>query len=192
MKKRFISAAITMFCGVELVAVLLHAVVFERGFNPSWSISRYMGLEYWSAILFAIANFIVIFFMLKYLLGVRREYKLSVFWLIGVIVMIVAYFGLSCCPLGLFDKAWGEYGTVSSLHHIFSHTLFVSMIVIAVDTLIEVHKGRPFMIYGVLMLVFAAFCSWGYLSGWDFFKANTFFFETGYILANLVFYSLIQ
>ncbi len=195
MNKKFIHAATIIFTGVLAVVVLLHSLVFERGFHANWSISRYMGTDFWSAILFAVSNFVVMGFVLKYLLQVRKMHHLSIFWLFGVAVMLLAYLGVSLCPIGLFDAEWGNFGVVSNLHHVFSNALFISMAVIAVDTMIEMRRGKALIIYGIVMLAYAALCTYGYLGkGTEFysiFGTNVFYFETGYILANLVFYGLI-
>lgn len=192
MNKKFIHIAAGLFLGVEALIVGLHSFVFHEGFNPDWSISRYMGLKPWSAILFALFNFVIIAIVLKYMLRVRKEYHLSLFWLIAVGVMMFAYVGLSFCPIGLFDEKWGEFGVVSNFHHTFSSTLFIAMAVVALDTMIEIRKGKAMMIYGTLLLIFAVFCTYCFASGQvPFFWQYVFYFESGYIFANLLFYSLI-
>ncbi|MBO7664641.1 hypothetical protein J6S46_02170 [Candidatus Saccharibacteria bacterium] len=123
MNKKLIHAATGVFLATEVLIIVLYTFAFGRGFNLNWSISRYMGTDYWSAILFALSNFLVVFLVLKYLLQVRKVHKLSLFWLVLVIAMVVAYVGLSICPIGLFDPSWGHFGIVSTLHHTVSARL---------------------------------------------------------------------
>ena len=191
MNKKFIHAAFGLFLGVEALIVSLQSFAFGQGFHSDWSISRYMGLEVWSAIVFAIVNFVIIGFVLKYMLSVRKAHHLSIFWLLGVIVMMIAYAGLSFCPIGLFDEKWGEFGIVSNFHHTFSTTLFIAMAVVALDTMIEMRKGKAMMIYGLFLLAFAGFCTYGFTCAVPVFWQYVFFFESSYILANLMFYELI-
>lgn len=191
MNKKFIHAAFGLFLGVEALIVCLHSFAFGQNFNPNWSISRYMGLKPWSAIVFALVNFVVIALVLKYMLKVRKVHHLSIFWLLGVFVMMIAYAGLSFCPIGLFDEKWGEFGIVSNFHHIFSTTLFIAMAVVTLDTIIEIRRGKAMIIYGLCLLAFCGFCTYGFTCAVPVFWDYVFFFESGYILGNLVFYELI-
>ncbi len=191
MNKKFIHIATGIFLATEVLVVLLYTFVFGRGFHLNWSISRYMGTDYWSAILFALTNFIVIFFVMKYLLQVRKVHKLSLFWLVLVIAMVVAYVGLSICPIGLFDPSWGRFGVVSTLHHTFSQTLFAIMAMVALGTMLVIKKGRLFIAFGVALIAYMVGSIYCYKASVDFFIDNVLIFESAYILANLVFYSLI-
>ena len=191
MNKKFIHVAAGLFLGVEALIVCLHSFAFGQGFHSDWSISRYMGLTFWSAIVFAIFNFAIIAIVLKYMLKVRKMHHLSIIWLLGVLVMMTAYAGLSFCPIGLFDAKWGEFGIVSNFHHTFSTTLFIAMAVVALDTMIEIRKGKAMHIYGLCLLAFAGFCTYGFTCAVPAFWGAVFFFESGYIFANLLFYSLI-
>ncbi|MDO4760084.1 MAG: hypothetical protein Q4A33_02150 [Candidatus Saccharibacteria bacterium] len=190
MNKKFIHIATGVFT-LNVIVVLALYLVFERGFNLNWTISRYMGTSVWSAILFGLTNLIVIFCVLKYLLRIQKLYKLSSFWGTLVIAMIITYLGLSICPVGLFDPTWGEFGIVSRMHHFFSYTMFVIMAVIVLDTLIEVRRGKSFVIFGASLILYMIGCIFCYKYGTSFFMNNILLFESGYILANLVFYSLI-
>lgn len=192
MNKKFVHIGVALFIVVWMLIIGLHSFAFNEGFNPNWSISRYMGLKPWSAIVFALFNFAIIGFVLKYMFQVRKKHHLSIFWLLGVAVMMLAYLGVSFCPIGLFDEKWGEFGIVSNCHHVFSSTLFIAMAVVALDTMIEIRKGKAMMIYGVFLLIFAAFSTYCFASGQvPFFWQYVLYFESGYILANLVFYELI-
>lgn len=191
LNKKFIHIATGVFLATEVLVVLLYAFVFGRGFHLNWSISRYMGTDYWSAILFALTNFIVVYLVLRYLLQVRRVHGLSAFWLVLVIAMVVAYIGLSICPIGLFDPYWGHFGIVSTLHHTFSQTLFAIMAMVALGTMLVIKKGKLFIAFGVALIVYMIGSIYCYKASVGFFVDNVLLFESGYILANLIFYSLI-
>lgn len=190
MNKKFIHIATGVFTVTGVLVVLLY-LVLGRGFHLNWTISRYMGTDVWSAILFGITNLIVIFCVLKYLLRVRKLYKLSSFWMTLVFGMIAMYVGLTCCPVGLFDAKWGEFGIVSTIHQICAYSMFVTMAVIVLDTLIEVRRGKGFVIFGISLILYMIGVIYCYKQGTNLFLNNVLIFESGYILANLIFYSLI-
>ena len=191
MNKKLIHAATGVFLATEVLVIVLYTFAFGRGFNLNWSISRYMGTDYWSAILFALSNFLVVFLVLKYLLQVRKVHKLSLFWLVLVIAMVVAYVGLSICPIGLFDPSWGHFGIVSTLHHTFSQTLFAIMAMVALGTMLVIKRGKIFIAFGIALIVYMVGSTYCYKASIGFFIDNVLIFESAYILANLVFYSLI-
>lgn len=58
-----------------LTTVLVVAVnsYMRKAFMPEYSISRYVGTETWSAIVFALANLVVAFSVLAYLYRVGRS-----------------------------------------------------------------------------------------------------------------------
>ena len=191
LNKKLIHIATGVFLVTEVLVVALYVFVFGRGFNLNWSISRYMGTDYWSAILFALSNFIVVFLVLKYLLQVRKVHKLSAFWLVLVIAMVVAYVGLSICPIGLFDPYWGHFGVVSTIHHTCAQTLFAIMAMVALGTMLVIKKGKLFIAFGVALIVYMIGSTYCYKASVGFFIDNVLIFESAYILANLIFYSLI-
>lgn len=119
--------AMAVFAGVVLALVLTY-VMRDGGFHMEYSISRYVGREWWSATVFALGNFVIVWEVYRYTRVVWKEY--GKVWLALMVVMLVCYVGLSLCPLGLFDSSIESLGAVSVLHQIFARGMFMTMAVI--------------------------------------------------------------
>ena len=191
MNKKFIRMAIFIFIAVVAIITIMHSFVLGRGFHVNWSISRYMGTDFWSAIVFCLANFVVAVMTLKYLFTVKREYGLSPIFVILAVIMTALFISLSVFPVGLFDETWGNFGLVSHLHRGSSYTLFAFLILLTLDLMIEVRKGLVMHLFGAAAVALSLFCVVSFFAGWDFFNDYMYIFESGYVLMNLVFYSLI-
>ena len=191
MNKKFIRMAIFIFVTVVAIITIMHSFILGRGFHLNWSISRYMGTDFWSAIIFCLANFVVAVMTLKYLFTVKREYGLSPIFVILAVIMTVLFVLLSVFPVGLFDANWGEFGLISHLHRGSSYTLFAFLILLTLDLMIEVRKGLVMHLFGAAAVTLSLFCVISFFAGWDFFNDYMYIFESGYVLMNLVFYSLI-
>ena len=191
MNKKFIRMAIFIFVTVVAIITIMHSFILGRGFHLNWSISRCMGTDFWSAIIFCLANFVVAVMTLKYLFTVKREYGLSPIFVILAVIMTVLFVLLSVFPVGLFDANWGEFGLISHLHRGSSYTLFAFLILLTLDLMIEVRKGLVMHLFGAAAVTLSLFCVISFFAGWDFFNDYMYIFESGYVLMNLVFYSLI-
>ena len=152
MNKKLVRLATLLFVLTVVIITFIHSLT--KGFHLNWSISRYMGSEPWSAILFCLSNFVVIALVLKYLYGVKKEHHLSTIWWILVLLMVVCYVMLSIFPVGLFDKMWGRFGTVSNIHQCSAYILFLMMILITAVTMYEVKKGTIMHVLARLQLCF--------------------------------------
>ena len=191
MNKKFIRMAIFIFVAVVAIITIMHSFILGRGFHVNWSISRYIGTDFWSAIIFCFANFVVAVITLKYLFTVKREYGLSPIFVILAVIMTILFVSLSVFPVGLFDEVWGDFGMVSHLHRGSSYTLFAFLILLTLDLMIEVRKGVAMHLFGAAAVTLSLFCVVSFFAGWDFFNNYMYIFESGYVLMNLVFYSLI-
>lgn len=193
MNKKFIRTAIFIFVAVVAIITIMHSFVLSEadGFHVNWSISRYMGKDYWSAIVFCLANVVVAAMTLKYLFSVKREYKMSPIYSILIVIMAVLFAALSIFPVGLFDDTWGNFGVVSEIHRRSSYTLFLFLIFIALDLMIEIRRGLGMHLFGAVAVAVSLFCVISFLAGWDFFSDYMYIFESSYVVLNLVLYSLI-
>ena len=131
--------ALAVFSGVVLALVLTY-VMRDGGFHMEYSISRYVGREWWSAVIFALGNFVIVWEVYRYTRTVWKEY--GKVWLGLMVVMLVCYVGLSLCPLGLFDSDIETLGAVSVLHQIFARGMFITMAVIGFVKGMEIFKVR--------------------------------------------------
>lgn len=119
------------YCVVISIIVLSHSFLEGYGFHLDYTISRYLGMTYWSAILFLITSIISSIALFKFVLKFKKEHEMNVLWLAFAILMLVGLLGLSFCPIGLFDRVYGEFGIVSRCHRFFSITMFSSSIAFA-------------------------------------------------------------
>lgn len=71
-KKGGLWLALAVFLTTATLGVVINSFVFGRGLSLDRSISRYVGYETWSAILFALGNFLVVAMVGKYLWKLGR------------------------------------------------------------------------------------------------------------------------
>lgn len=187
MNKKLMRVAIAVFLATSVLAVTLNSLA-GVGLRFDYTISRYVGLKTWSAIMFALGNFVVAGAMLKYLYGVAENWKMPrwVFWLI--VVMLVALIGLSVCPIGYFDPEWAKYGTSapSLIHGLCSRTMFASMLVMMVMVVLCTLASRWTRIFAVIFLAYGIFCLYGYFSRVKWFEGAVLVFESLYLFGFMV------
>ena len=172
--------AIGIFLTTATAAVAINSLRY--GLHLNYSISRYVGLETWSALTFGLGNIIGATFIARYLFAVGRIWKLPkwCFWV--VVVMAVGLIGLSLCPLGYFSVR--GLGTVPDrIHEICSRTMFLCMIVVTgiVMMLRAVKPGVRLLC--VLFVLYGLFCVFGYFSKIEWFLGHLLIFESSYIIA---------
>lgn len=157
MKKIFqnpLKIVLAIFVVSVSIIVLSHSFLEGYGLHLNFSISRYIGLELWSAIFFFICNLFNIFLLIKFFLQFRREHRMNFFWQLAYIIMLIGFFVLSACPVGLFDVAWGEFGTVSILHRTFAGIMFTSAIIVMLSTIFKFKNNKKLLLSGLLFSVF--------------------------------------
>ena len=110
------------------VIVLSHSFLEGYGFHLDYTISRYLGMTFWSAILFLVTSIISSIILFKFILKFKKEHKMNSLWFVFAVLMLIGLLGLSFCPIGLFDEVYGEFGIVSLCHRFFSITMFSSSI----------------------------------------------------------------
>lgn len=133
-KKAVLYSMVAFWVNFFLI-VLTHVVTGTAGVHLDYSISKYVGLTFPSAIVFLIVNIAVSIAMWRYMKpkienGAQR---------ILLLYIIVTLTGLSICPIGLFDKIIPEpiiFGRtlISFMHVITSRTMFVAMAAFALLT----------------------------------------------------------
>ncbi len=187
MNKKLMWLALAIFLVTSGLAVALNSLA-GTGLRFDYTISRYVGLKTWSAIMFAIGNFVVAGAMLKYLYSVVENWKMPrwVFWLI--VVMLVALIGLSVCPIGYFDPEWAKYGTSapSLIHGICSRVMFASMLVMIVMVVLCTLASKWTRIFAVIFLAYGVFCLYGYFSRVKWFENTVLVFESLYLFGFMV------
>lgn len=129
--QKTIKAIMLAYFIVILIIVVSHSFFEGYGFHLDYTISRYLGLTSWSAALFLATSIASFVFLFKFILRFKKDHKMNVLWFILACLMLVGLLGLSFCPIGLHDEVYGEFGTVSVCHRLFSITMFASSIAFA-------------------------------------------------------------
>ncbi len=184
-ESKWMVGAILVFVVTATIAVVLNSTVGGYGWHTNWSISRYVGLEAWSAIMFALGNCVVAALMGRYLWRLGERWKMPKVYYILVLVMAVALLWLSFCPVGFFDVG-GENSTISLMHVLSSRMMFISMMLIAMIIVMCRRAGMVAHALNVGFLVYAIFCVIGELSRADWFVPLTLIFESTYLLGFMV------
>lgn len=179
-QKGLMLAALGIFL-VEVVGIVEVNSLMGHGVHFEWTISRYVGLETWSAVVFAILNLVVMLAMLYYLYGVGESWRMERGFYVLVVTIVLALVGLSACPLGYFDVA-GSVSLISRVHEFCSRLMFMMMLVLA---LIVVTCSRASKTTRILVGIFVGYglvCAYGFVvrAGW--FVQGGLVFEAAYLL----------
>ena len=192
-RRKFMTIALILFVSTAVGIVFVRSFWLQEGFHTNWTISRYAGTNAGTAILFALSNFTITLLMIKYFRDVKKTHHLSKIWSWAIGLMIASFFVLSVCPVGLFDPGWGSFGIVSRVHQESAHTLFITMFITAIGSLIEFkNKPRIFIGFTIFLLAYGVFAIFGYSLKPAFFMNNILFFEFFYVVFNLVLYGLMS
>lgn len=178
--------ALSIFTTTTLIAVIANSLN-GYGFHWDYSISRYVGLEAWSSIMFGAGNFVVAYLMLKALWGAGRRWQMKWFYFVIVVVMLLAILGLSVCPIGRFDRIYeGEPGPVSLIHEFCSRTMFALMLLTSSIVMFCGKVGKPMRIaaagFSLMGIVYGA----GYLTGNELILRGMLFFESMYLVSFMI------
>lgn len=187
MNKKLMWMALGIFLVTSSLAVVINSLA-GAGLHFNYTISRYVGLGTWSAIVFAVGNLVVAGLMLKYLYGMADEWKMPrwVYWLI--VVMLVALIGLSAYPIGYFDPAGARYGTStpSLIHGICSRVMFAPMLVLIGMVVLCALASKQTKIAAVIFMVYGVFCLYGYFARVEWFENVVLMFESLYLFGFMV------
>lgn len=180
-KVRLIWAALAVFVATALAAVLVNGTVFGHGFVLSRSISRYVGYETWSAVVFAIGNIFVGLCIAKYLWRLGEVWKMPKLFYICIVLMVATLWALSVCPVGFCDFD-GHVSLVSRIHEVSSRTMFIAMMLMSVMIALSKRTGVAAHVAGAAFATYAVICVAGYLLGADWFMVGTLIYESAYLV----------
>ena len=143
------------------------------------TISRYVGLELWSSILFAGCNILIAVLLFRYFWSVRKVF--SPLWFILSLIEVVGFVGLSFFPHVNFVSPETKEFFVN-IHIGFARTMFVAMFLMGLERLriaklkdsMATKATLAFLLYGVIYIT-------GYSAKWDMMWNTMLIWETGYI-----------
>ena len=152
--------------------------------NISLTVSKYVGLDVWSSVLFAICNFVIGFLMVRYYLYAYKG--LSKLWLVLGFIQLFGFIGLSIFPHTAFLVGDIEEFVVN-LHIMLARIMFFAMFGMALERLrIACNRDNrnkfaakiclAFLVYGIIYV-------FGYFIKDSFLWHIMLLWETGYIYA---------
>jgi len=176
-----------ILAGGLLFATSLLAVVvnsFGYGFHLDYTISRYVGLETWSALLFGLGNVVVAWFSWKFLLWIQAECEIPK-WLMVILagIFIVGLLGVSVCPMGYFDEPGTTYGSSvpSFIHNRCSRVMFFSMLMLIVVVATKLKMEGWLKVATAVYVVYGLICVVMFLAKMSWFNGLILIFESSYI-----------
>lgn len=185
-QKRWMLMAVGIFLSTSLMAIFINSLSY--GWHWNYSISRYVGLETWSAVLFALGNIVVAVLFGKYLYTVSETWQMSRWFYYLIVVVAVALIGLSVCPIGYFDPSGAKFGSSlpSQIHQFCSRLMFVCMLLIALALQSRDVVSKPIRWWCRVYVVYGILCAMGYFWEWGWFFRSMLVFEGAYILGFMV------
>lgn len=185
-----IAAALATFLATAFTAILVNSSIMGHGFHLEYSISHYVGLETWSAVMFTIGNFFVAAFFGVYLWRLGEAWGMPRLFYYLIVVMVVGLLMLSFCPSGYFDVEGGSKNLITWIHEISSRTMFIAMMLMA--ALIAVWKKAGAMAHAVCVayVVYAIICIAGYFTQGEWFVQELMIYETVYLASFMIMLAL--
>ncbi len=184
--KKAVVYSIAAFWLTILAVIIVHNITGAAGVRLDFSISKYVGLSFPSAILFLITNCFVAISMWRYIKP-KLKTKTQVFLMKYIMIMLVL---LSLFPIGLFDNIIPNpiiFGRtpISFLHVLTSRTMFFAMAAFAAVTFYEGKSKRLHEIMvqkaSLMFFIFAAVCIFTFIFFSGFFWKLNIVLESIYI-----------
>lgn len=185
-----IAAALATFLATAFAAILANSSIMGHGFHLEYSISHYVGLETWSAVMFTIGNFFVAAFFGTYLWRLGEAWGMPRVFYYLIVIMVVGLLALSFCPSGYFDVEGGSKNLITWIHEISSRTMFIAMMLMA--ALIAMWKKASRLAHAICVsyVVYAIICIIGYFTQGEWFLQGLMIYETVYLAAFMIMLAL--
>lgn len=198
-----------LFALSQIIILGYQWIIKDRAGNLTLTVSRYVGLELWTSILFAIFNFIIIVIMLRYYLSLWRSR--SLLWLILSYFQVIGFAILSLSPQNVFLDE--PYLTITSnVHDVGARMMFISMFAMAFETLRLSYPNhlkflQSFKLFkspkkvsfpsittkiSIFFIVYGLVYLFVYITRWDVIWSRVLILETGYIYAFMAFLLLTR
>ena len=198
-----------LFALSQIIILGFQWLIKDRAGDLTLTVSRYVGLELWTSILFAIFNFVIIVIMFRYYLSLWKSR--SLLWLILGIFQVIGFAILSLSPQNAFLDE--PYLTITShIHDVGSHMMFIAMFAMAFETLRLCYPNhlkflQKFRLFkcpkkvsfpsitpkiSVFFILYGFFYLYVYITRWDVIWSRVLILETGYIYAFMAFLILTR
>lgn len=170
-------AGLVLFMAVAGLIVVVNSLA-GYGFHLNYSVSKYVGLEWWSSLLFLLSNIVVSVLVGRYAWNVGRMWKMPRVYYYCVTILVVTLLWLSMCPVGFCDVD-GRKSLMTWLHEISSRTMFLMMLFIGIIFAVSKRATRCSRIVSIVFVIYGIFCVVGYFTKGEWFKLLI--CETAYI-----------
>lgn len=185
-EKKPVIISMIVFWSVFCLILLAHVLTNTADLRIDYSISKYVGLTFPSAILFLVTNVYVSFILWRYIKPRLKTDMQKVVMKIIIATLVL----LSVFPIGLFDSIFPEpviFGRtpISFLHVITSRTMFIAM---AAFALLTFYEGKNKNLHdaniqktALAFFLYAAVCTVAFIFFSPFFWKVDLIFESLYI-----------
>ncbi|MDO4889112.1 MAG: hypothetical protein Q4A25_00230 [Candidatus Saccharibacteria bacterium] len=173
------------------------------------TVSRYVGLELWTSILFAAFNIAIIVIMFRYYLYLKKSR--STLWFIFGCLQVLGFLFLSIFPHNVFTEGQTKEIFVN-IHEYSARLMFASMFGMALETLRLSHPNHLKFLQNlpllkspkkllfpkvttpvcVFFVIYGLFYVTIYLTRWDVIWSRVLILETGYIYTFMAFLILTR
>ena len=176
-----LAAAPVIFAFSQIIIIGYYWLFGGYFWDLTLTISRYVGLQLWSSVLFAVCNFVIAGLLFRYYIHVRKYF--SPIWFVLGLIEVIGFIGLSIFPHVNFVSP--EIKEIFVNAHIgFARTMFVAMFCMGLERLriarlkddVATKATIAFLLYGVIYIT-------GYSTKWNTMWDTMFIWETGYIYA---------
>ncbi len=179
--KWLIIGAMMSFLGTAFLIIAINSIVFRHGFHPNLTISRYVGMEIWSALVFALSNIFVTMFIGRYLWQLGQAWQMPKLYYCLVIFQAVTLLALSACPVGMFDVTSTAPSVISWIHNLSARAMFLTMMLIAAMVVFCRRANVLAHVFNAFYVLYAAICIFGHFAERPWFVANIMFIEAAYL-----------
>lgn len=182
-EKKLIMWALGIFVVVSGGIVLINSFLMGHGWNFDYSISRYVGSETWSALVFMVANLAVAYLTLQYLYMLGEKWRLPRWFHWVVVVMAIGLVGLSAWPIAYFDPVGAEYAAsgISRIHEICSRVMFFGMLMVATAMMLALPASRLTRLWCGIYVAYGLVCVYGFLTKEPWFAQMILVYESMYL-----------
>ncbi len=182
-RKKWMWVGLAVFLLTASAAIVVNSLACGHGFVVSRSISRYVGFETWSAVLFALGNFVATGTTMAYLWGLGEKWKMPRIYYYMTFLMGLGLVCLSVWPVGYFDTEAGK-SIISYAHEISSRTMFAMMLLVAIMLVFRrTYSSKKSRVIAALYAIYGVACMLGYFTGGGWFISYFMFYEGFYIAA---------
>lgn len=166
-KKGGLVFGLMLFVTVAVTIVMVNSFGLGYGLHWDYSISKYVGLELWSTIAFAVGNMLVAAVAGRYAWKLGEAWKMPRMYFYSVFVMVVALIWLSMCPTVLCDVG-EKKSLISWMHFVASRTMFLAMLIVGAMLALYKKASERTRTWSAIFVAYGVICVLGYLmeGGW--------------------------